>query len=264
MEPSPPPSKQPRQSKKKSAPLKTQSSRQNIPKRQQLEQPRVTYQNVHEKIRSYLPPSFGATKRLPFFPLPRSLIKKLNYEKQRVGHLDPLDEFNLSIPLIDRTIRIDSDVIVNDRKYEREFLGHLSQDVEKPTMSFNFRSLFERYRHHSQPILTVRISASTFETLGKDLSFEYESDYYYSDLIDVVQNSCNDLILPEDTFDDMMKADFDSILLDDVIKGSNYTLPSIEFDDENLNQRFNYYEIKSLEAMDIYCHYHKKYRLRVF
>uniref|UniRef100_A0AC35FWS4 Uncharacterized protein n=2 Tax=Panagrolaimus sp. PS1159 TaxID=55785 RepID=A0AC35FWS4_9BILA len=300
MEPSTPTSKQPRQSKKKPAPLKTQSSRQNIPKRQQLEQPRVTYQNVHEKIRSYLPPSVSAAQRLPFFPLRRSLIKKLNYEKQRVGHLDPLDEFNLSIfqifgnyyrniekdlecyraiahmfnwdavciyfnyflnfsgnyvnklninkkfftryfrkPLIDRTIRIDNELIVNRRKYEREFLDHLSQDDEKPTMSFNFRSLFERYRHHSQPVSTAGISASTFETLGKELSLEYESDYYYSDLIDVVQNSCNDLILPEDTFDDMMKADFDSILLDDVTKGSNFTLPSIEFDDENLDQRFS-------------------------
>uniref|UniRef100_A0A914PLX8 Uncharacterized protein n=1 Tax=Panagrolaimus davidi TaxID=227884 RepID=A0A914PLX8_9BILA len=97
MEPSTPTSKKPRQSKKKPAPLKTQSSRQNIPKRQKQEQPRITYQNVHEKIRSYLPPSVGAIKRLPLFPLQRSLIKKLNYEKQRIGHLDPLDEFNLCI-----------------------------------------------------------------------------------------------------------------------------------------------------------------------
>uniref|UniRef100_A0A914PRP7 Uncharacterized protein n=1 Tax=Panagrolaimus davidi TaxID=227884 RepID=A0A914PRP7_9BILA len=297
MKPSTSTSKQPRKSKKKPAPLKTQSSRQKIPKRQQHEQPRITYQNVHEKIRSYLASSFGAIKRLPFFPLQRSLIKKLNYEKQRIGHLDPLDEFNLCIAAVKFKIfgnyhrnikkdseyyraishmfnwdavciyfnyflnfsgnyvnklninkkfftryfrkqlidRIDSDVIVNRRKYEREFFDHY--DDEQPTMSFNFRSLFERYHHHSQPISTATtgISASKFETLGKDLSFAYESDYYYADLIDFVQNSRNDLILPEDTFDDMMKADFDSILLGDVTKGSDYTLPSIEFDDENLD-----------------------------
>uniref|UniRef100_A0AC34F7C7 Uncharacterized protein n=1 Tax=Panagrolaimus sp. ES5 TaxID=591445 RepID=A0AC34F7C7_9BILA len=305
IEPPTPTSKQPRATKKKPAPLKTQQSRQNIPKRQQPEHPRITYQSLHEKIRSYLPPTIGISNRLPFAPLQRSLIKKVVSEKLKLGQLDPIDEFNLCIAalkfqlfgnyfrniekngehyravshifnwdavciyfnyilncsnnyinklninkkffsrffrkeLVYRTVCTDNNIIVNRRQYEREFYDHLCHDDDKPPLSYNYRNLFEKSRHHSQPISTAGISESTFDTLGKELSTAYENDNFYTDMIEFVQNIHNSSILPGDSFDDMFKTDFDFLLTDDVLKKSSSVLQFQEFDGIVDSESFDY------------------------
>lgn len=81
--------------KRKPPPLKTQPSRQSIPKKPTTEPPKVTWKITHETIKKYLPEYFLGPNRVPFAPLQRTVIQKAHHEKKIP--LDPIDEFNLAM-----------------------------------------------------------------------------------------------------------------------------------------------------------------------